>query len=317
MKTKINNWIGEKPWIWAFLGSLLCWLATSILSSQLGIQSLIINASMAAILAVVALGQMFAISSGDGGIDLSVPYVITLTSFLSFGVINGSNKNLLLGMIVILGVGALIGLLNAGSIIIFGIPPIIATIAMGFIVNTAILVYAPHFVSYKTSSILSFIAKDSILGIPVIIILTVVLALAIAFLLIKTSYGRSIMSVGQNRIASDLAGVKNNRTIIIAYIISGVFAALSGALIGARVGGAFLDMGQPYMMQSVGAVVIGGTLISGGKASVIGTLFGALFLTLMVTLMVVTHLPIGIQYIIEGIILILVLAIGGSGKEEA
>lgn len=312
MNNSISILIKRFPWIWACLGSLICYLAISILTSSFGFESLLTNAAIASLLAIVALGQMFAISSGDGGIDLSVPYIITLSSFLSFGIIQGSNGNLFKGILVIIFVGLFVGLLNSVAIIIFEIPPIIATMAMGFIVNTAILLYSTKFSSFKSSSLLSTIANGRLLGVPIILIFALICVLIVVVLLNTMTYGRAIMAVGQNRLASYFAGIQVNKTIMIAYMISGLFASIGGALIGARVNGAFLDMGQPYMLQSVGAVVIGGTLISGGKSTGIGTAFGALFLILLVTLMLVSHLSVGVQYIVEGIVLILVLAIGGN-----
>ncbi|MBP2662213.1 MAG: permease component of ribose/xylose/arabinose/galactoside ABC-type transporter [Firmicutes bacterium] len=316
MKLAINNIGKNTPWIWACLGSLICWLLTSLLLSKLDFQSLLVNAALASLLTIVSLGQMFAMTSGDGGIDLSIPYTITLSAFLSFGIIQGSESNLILGMSVVAVVGIVIGFLNAISIITFKIPPIIATMAIGFIVNSGVLVYSSSFTSNKTSAVLTTIANGRLLGIPIIILFAIALILIITFVFEKMSYGRAITAVGQNRLAAFFAGINVNRTIMLAYMISGLLAAVGGALIGARIDGAFLEMGQSYMLQSVGAVVIGGTLVSGGKASTVGTAFGALMLTLMVTLMVISRLPIGVQYIIEGIILILVLIIDKPHTES-
>lgn len=309
MKIAIDNIGKDKPWIWACLGSLICWLITGLVLSKLDFQSLLVNAALASLLAIVSFGQMYAITSGDGGIDLSIPYVITLSAFMSFGIIQGVESNLILAMAIIAGVGLLIGFLNAVSIIIFKIPPIIATMAIGFIVNSAVLVYSSSYSSHKTSIVLTTIANGRFLGIPIIILFAIVLLLMIVFSFEKMSYGRALIAVGQNRLAAFLAGINVNKTIMIAYMISGLLAAIGGALIGARIDGAFLEMGQAYMLQSVGAVVIGGTLVAGGKASPVGAAFGALMLMLMVTLMVISGLPIGVQYIVEGIILILVLII--------
>jgi ribose transport system permease protein len=316
MKLAISKIGKNTPWIWACLGSLICWLLTSIVLSQLDFQSLLVNAALASLLTIVSLGQMFAMTSGDGGIDLSIPYVITLSAFLSFGIIQGVESNLILGMLAVAGMGLLIGFLNAISIITFKIPPIIATMAIGFIVNSGVLVYSSSFTSNKTSAVLTTIANGRFLGIPIIIFFTIALILIVAFVFKKMSYGRAITAVGQNRLAAFFAGINVNRTIMIAYMLSGLLAAVGGALIGARIDGAFLEMGQSYLLQSVGAVVIGGTLVSGGKASAVGTAFGALMLTLMVTLMVISRLPIGVQYIIEGIILILVLIIDKPQTEN-
>ena len=308
MRSKVLNF-QEYPWIWAFFGSLVLWVAIGITSSNFSVESLITNASIACFLAIISLGQMFAISLGEGSIDLSIPYVITLSAFLSMGIIDGKNSNLLMGLLVALGVGLLVGIINTMSITILRIPPIIATMALGFILNTAIFIYAAKFKAFSSAPLLASIAKESIFGIRWMFVISIIVAGLIWFIISQTSYGRALMATGQNKTAANLAGIRVDRTILGAYLLSGTLAALGGVLIAARVGGAFLDMGQPYLLQSVGVVVIGGTLVSGGKATVIGTVFGALFMILLATLMTVTRLPIGVQNIIEGVLIILILAV--------
>ena len=84
-------------------------------------------------------------------------------------------------------------------------------------------------------------------------------------------------------------------------------------MLGAYVGGAFLEMGQPYLLQSLGAVVLGGTLIAGGAATPIGTLFGSMLLVLVVTTMQIAGLPPGVQDVVQGLVIITVLALAGGG----
>jgi ribose transport system permease protein len=90
-----------------------------------------------------------------------------------------------------------------------------------------------------------------------------------------------------------------------------VLASLNGLLLGAYIGGAFLEMGQPYLLQSIAAVVLGGTLIFGGSATALGTLFASILLILIVTTMQIIGLPPGVQDIVQGIVVIFVLALAG------
>ncbi len=311
MSKKLNSIINRIPWIWACLGSLFCWIAICVISGHLDFESLLVNASLASLLAIVSFGQMFAMTSGNGGIDLSIPYVITLSAFMSFGLYQTFN-NFFMVLLIVAATGIVIGFLNAVAIIVFEIPPIIATMAVGYIVSSAVLVYATGFRSSITSKVFLTVASGRVFGIPVLLLFMLLLLVIIAIVFYKMSYGRSLTAVGQNKMAAYFAGIKTNKAIMIAYMISGLLAAIGGILLGARVDGAFLDMGSSYLMSSVGAVVVGGTLVSGGKASVVGTPFGALFLTLVVTLMVISHFPVGTQYIVEGLILIVVLSIGGN-----
>ncbi len=96
---------------------------------------------------------------------------------------------------------------------------------------------------------------------------------------------------------------------MLAYVISGALAGLGGVLLSARVGGAFLEMGNPFLLQSVGAVVVGGSSILGGRATALGTFLGSIFLVMVVTTMQVLRLAGGLQEVAQGILIILVLAL--------
>ena len=131
------------------------------------------------------------------------------------------------------------------------------------------------------------------------------------FVLGRTVYGRTLSAVGQSRAAARLAGVAVDRVITIAFVISAMLASVLGLVLGAYVGGAFLEMGQPYLLQSIAAVVVGGTLIFGGSATAICVFSASVLLILLVTLMQITQLPPGSQDMLQGLVVILVLALAG------
>lgn len=139
----------------------------------------------------------------------------------------------------------------------------------------------------------------------------IALIILVEFVLQRTVYGRTLSAVGQNRVAARLAGIRVDRVVATAFVISAVLASLMGLVLGAYVGGAFLEMGQPYLLQSIAAVVVGGTLIFGGSASAIGVFFASVLLILMVTLMQIMQLPPGSQDMVQGVVVILVLALAG------
>ncbi len=317
MKSKAAAWISDHPWIWSLVGSVVMWILVDAISSRGLLGSLLINASVASFLAIVGLGQMLTITSGGGGIDLSIPYVMTLTAFVSIAIMNGQNANFVLAIVVSILMGVTVGLINSFSILVLRIPPIIATLAIGFILESGIIVFAGQQKSFLPSPMLEGLAQNRLVGVPLILVPTGIFAMLLALLLSRSSYGRSLLAVGQNRWAAFLAGVRTNRTVIVAYVLCGVLAAIGGLLLAGSDGGAFLEMGNSYLLESVGAVVIGGTLIVGGKPTVIGTLFGALFLTMIVTLTELTKLPIGVQDIIEGLAIIVVMVVANrSGTRK-
>lgn len=113
--------------------------------------------------------------------------------------------------------------------------------------------------------------------------------------------------MGQNLDAARLAGIPVNMIRGLADVLCSMLAALGGIMISAQVNGAFLGLGDPYLLQTVGSVVVGGTLIFGGRAVPLGTLLGSLFLVLLVTAMQVEGLKVGGQLVAEGLFIILIL----------
>jgi ribose transport system permease protein len=202
---------------------------------------------------------------------------------------------------------------NATLVIIARIPAIIATLATGYVLATASLLANGAIPGFAIAPLIRLIATARVSGVPIMAMLAVVVALVFAFVLNRTAYGRSLSAVGQNRIAARLAGVRVNRVTAAAFLASSTLAAFTGLLLGAYVGGAFLEMGQPFLLQSLGAVVLGGTLIFGGYGTATGTLFGALLLVLIVTTMQIAKLPPGAQDVVEGVVIIAVLALAGGG----
>lgn len=300
--------IRDIPWIWAAGGSLLMWVVLGIVGHTLNIESLVATSTNASFLAIVALGQMLVVTTGGGAIDLSIPSVITLSAFLSAGIASGSNTDILYAVPIVLVLGAVIGVLNALTVLLLRIPPIIATLGMGYIVTTGILIYSPHFTTSYIAPALLAVARGRLFGlIPFILIVTIVLVVLLQLMFSRTRYGKSLIAVGQNLEAARLSGIPVNIVRGVAYVLSGFLAAFGGTMISAQVNGAFLGLGDPYLLQTVGSVVVGGTLIFGGRAVPVGTLLGSLFLVLLVTAVQVAGLNIGGQFITEGLFIILIL----------
>lgn len=311
--TALFRSIRGADWIWAALGSVVMWLLLGLFARNLSLASLIATSTTAAFLAIVALGQMIVVTTGRGAIDLSIPGVITLAAYLATGMSSGSNARLLYVIPLVLVLGGMVGVLNALAVLFLRIPPIIATLGMGYIVTTLILVYNPHYRSTYVASILTHLTRDRLLGVvPVILLVAIALVAVLTWMFRFTHFGKALAALGQNLQAARLSGIDVTGIQVIAYVMSGVLAAFGGILISARVGGAFLGLGDPYLLETVGSVVVGGTLIMGGRAVPVGTLFGSLFLVLLVTAMQVAGMRIGGQYVAEGALIILVLFLAAN-----
>jgi len=168
----------EQPWIWAFLGVIGLWVLLSIGAGQVNLSNLTGIVASAALLCVFAIGQMLVVTTGDGAIDLSIPSVITLSAFVLTSVTGGEDARLALGLVVIAAIGAGVGWINAQIVNRFRIPPIIATLAVGYILTTATLIYNRGFKTYAVSPLLAYVASGRVFGIPLILILAILLTWA-------------------------------------------------------------------------------------------------------------------------------------------
>jgi ribose transport system permease protein len=308
---KFSEFARSQRWVWSALAVLIFWGALSAVTDRFSLASLSGILLSASFLSVVGVGQMFVVTTGRGNIDLSIASVITLSAYVALLTVRGQDANLTWGVAAALGLGLAVGLLNAALVVRLRVPAIIATLAVGYVLATATLLSNRSITGFAVSPALKFIAAGRLLGTPIMLLACLgVIALA-EFVLRYSVYGRTLSAVGQNRAAARLAGVRVDKTISVAFVISSLLASLMGLVLGAYVGGAFLEMGQPYLLQSIAAVVVGGTLIFGGAASAIGVFFASVLLILMVTLMQIMQLPPGSQDMVQGVVVILVLALAG------
>lgn len=295
-------------------GCIILWLLMGIFGNGIRLSSLINNAYTASFLAIAGLAQMLVVTTGRGAIDLSIPGMITLGGYLGMMICNGENLRIIPALLVVLAAGALVGLLNSMMVIYLKIPAIIATMAMNYIIVTATMLIDHNFNVFTIPSLLKGFVTVRVAGIPIIIFVVVLLALGISLLIRSTTYGKSLLSMGQNLEAARLAGVQVVKTEMITYVTASIFAGIAGMLISARVNGARLGMGDNYQMDSIACIVVGGTLMSGGKANAIGTLVGSLFLYLIIAAMQLMGANAGIQSVVKGGLIIVVLLLGaGSG----
>jgi ribose transport system permease protein len=300
----------ETPWLWSFAGALLVWI---VIAGVFGISiagNVVVTALVFAVFMVlVGLGQMIVITAGPGNIDLSMPAAIALSGVLGVQWMKGRDDLIVLGIAVALAVGLLVGLANYLLIRALRIPPIIATLSSSFIVQSIAITQSrgmpppPH--------ALQAFANARLAGIPDIAWLTLILSVALAFMLHRTVFGRALSALGQNARAAWLAGVRIERVRCITYVLAAVIAAITGLLLAAVSGGAALDMGVEYMLISVAVVVIGGTEVAGGKGTVAGVWGASLFLYLTNAMLNALGAGAGIRSIVYGVLIIGVVVASG------
>jgi ribose transport system permease protein len=226
---------------------------------------------------IVALGMALVI--GSEGVDLSVGSVMALAAailplYLGFGMWPALSMALL--------IGAAAGVLNGTLVAVVGLQPIVATLALLVGARGLALVIAGGQLKDIRNRDLLALGTEVPLGIPLLVWIAVALALAVGFLVHRTTYGRQLVAIGGNRSAAFLAGLPVGRGLIITYVLSGVFAALAGVLATARLTASDPSaIGNLMELSAITAVVVGGTPLTGGRIRVLGTVAGAMLMQLL------------------------------------
>lgn len=270
---------------------------------------------LSAFLGIVAAGQTLVIISGNEGIDLSVGAVITLSAVLIYRLTGGSDALALPTVALALGCGAAVGALNGLGVTLLRIPPLVMTLGMTGVVQGLILAVTQGQMLGATPPALgALVTRPLLLGIPGVVPIWLLLGLALWLLLERTPYGKRLFAIGVNRTTARLSGVPVQAMVVLTYTLSGLLAALAGAMLLGYTQNVFLRLGAAYTLPSVAAVVVGGTLLAGGHGSYWGTMAGALVLTLLTSLLTSLQLPESARLIIYGATLLLLLSIYGRQR---
>lgn len=280
------------------------------------------------IVTLVAIGVTF--SMIVGGFDLSVGSTVSLATVASGALLVWYSQELLVVLLVPLVLGALIGLINAFIVVKIRIPDLIGTLAVMYIINGVHLTYTKGYSIYSNMPMpdgsgtapgifipaFQFIGQGRLFNIPFPVILMVVIVALVHLFLNYTRAGRLFYMTGGNKEAARLSGVPVNRYRTYAYVISGVFAALAGIVLAARIGTGQVSAGDPLLMDGVAAALIGYSVFGAGKPNVIGTFIGAIIIGILLNGLTMMNVPYYAQDIIKGGILVLALALTYFRKKE-
>ncbi len=274
---------------------------------------------VSAILGIVAAGQNLVVIGGREGIDLSVGALISLGAVLSGNVMNGEDSGILPAILFTGAVTFLIGIVSGLGITLLRIPPLVMTLGMMTVIQGALIVVSRGIPSGNAAPALtSFVVRPLVFGIPGVLFLWALLALAMWFLLRRTSFGYALYAMGSNERAAILSGRRVGRLRILLYGLSGLLAGLSGfCLLGYTVN-SFISVGDQYVLPSIIAVVIGGTSLAGGSGSYIGTAAGAIALTVLQSVLTTLEIDFwGRQVIFGAVLLLLMLMYGRQSRLRA
>lgn len=297
----------RKPWIWAWLAAVATFAVTSAATGGASAAGLAQAAfTFAAFSVIVGLGQMFVITLGPGNVDLSIPATMTLAGTVSLKFMDTADAMALPGLGLALGIGAGVGLLNYALIKALRIPPIIATLALSFIVQST-AIWTNRGLRIKPPESLAAFSTGTLWGIPNVAIVAGALTVAAWVLLERSAWGRRVTAIGQSLPAARRAGIAVDGVRLSAYVLCATLAGLCGFLLSCFSGGAALNMGADYLLFSIAVVVIGGSSVAGGNSNVPGIWGAALFLFLVVSMLNTYGFGAGPRMILTGIIIIAVI----------
>lgn len=335
-------------WAWVFLACLiLAFIVAVPLVSGSSVSFLSVRNSQNILVAItpvllLGLGQTFVIISG--GIDLSVGWVMSFASVISALALRGAfNAGLPLPLAVLAGLAmavvgcGMIGLFNGVIIAKLKVPPFIVTLGTSFIVrgmallmseNTTVIGLPRGVRDYGNESVMYYVRGDGggfyffekpeltvellrrmdrIITYPVL--LTALVVGVAIYVLRRTKFGRYTYAIGGNEVAAIRAGVPVDRHIIKLYVLSSVTAGIAGFLSMLRFTAGSAVIGDPLLLSSIAAVIIGGVSLFGGSGSVVGTVIGALIIAVLTTGLVMLNVPSFYQFIVVGAVVILAVLI--------
>lgn len=227
--------------------------------------------------AILAVGVGFVVLTK--GIDLSVGSVMALAGAVAGSVVVGADPaSLPIVLAVGMVIGAILGTANGLLVAKVGVPSFVVTLGMMSVARGLTLIFTDGQPIPNLSEGFRFLGSGSIAGIPVPVLILMVVVCAAWLLLAHTPFGRYVYAVGGNERAARTSGVAVDSVKVAAYALSGLLAGLAGMVLAARTSAALPQAGAGYELDAIAAVVIGGTSLSGGRGSVVGTLLGALII---------------------------------------
>jgi ribose transport system permease protein len=298
-----------------FLSLIVLFVALSIASPYfLTANNLTSVVRQTAVFNTMALGMTIVIISG--GIDLSVGSILGLSGLVGTMALEAGYP-ILVGVLIGVGVGTACGFLNGLLVTRLRIPPFVVTLGTLGIFRGLALIFSNGLPVHKIPAAFSFLGEGSLLGVPFVLWMLVLCAVAVHAVLEHTRLGRYAFAIGSNRIASVYAGIPVDFHMTAVYAIGGALTGLAGMIEASRLMTGQPTAGQGYELQAIAAVVIGGGSLNGGEGSVVGTLIGAFIMGLLSNGADLLNISNYWQQVIIGSVIILAVTLDEVRKRRA
>jgi ribose transport system permease protein len=255
---------------------------------------------------IVAVGMTYVMLSG--GIDLSVGSVMALAATVA-ATYSKAGSPFIVVLLIAVGIGFIIGLINGVAITKLRVPPLITTLAMLSVARGLQLIYGRAVTVTGLEDDINFLGRGALGPIPIPIVILLVLYVVASISLSRTSFGRKVYAVGGNERAAQIVGIKVNQVKITVYIISSILAAFGGLILVSRLGSAPTIIGTGLELDVIAAVVIGGTSLSGGKGGAWGSLIGVAILGLIQNTLNLLNVSPYYTQLVQGLVIFVAVAI--------
>ena len=269
---------------------------------------------LASVLGVITIGATVVILTGN--IDLSVSWTMNLCSVVVTAVTVGENTKIVQAIVLALAVGAAIGLLNGLGVAYLRLPSMVLTLGVNGMLRGLTLVVTGAQPKGTAPGILQWLVGGRILGVPPCVLLWLGLGMLTIFVLVRTYFGRTLYTTGNSQTVSFLSGIRTQRTLVLAFVVSGMCNAMAGILFLSYSGQVYLSLGEPYQMPAIAAVVIGGVSILGGSGSYVGVIAGTLILVLLQNVLSLANVKYAGQLIIYGVAILGMLFVYGRSAAD-
>lgn len=263
--------------------------------------------TQAAFIGIAALGQTFVMLTG--GVDLSVPWVMTSAALVMSQLAQGSSEALWWVVPVTLLYGAFVGAINGTGVAVLGVSPIVMTLAMNESLQGGSLLLTNGGVSSTIPHWLVHFPIAQIGPVRVVLLLWIAIAIVASLVLGRTVFGRRLYALGSNERVARFSGVRTKSVRILAYSAAGVSSAIAGMLVAGFNQSVFLGMGDPYLFATIAAVAVGGISMLGGSGSYLGTFAGALVLAILSALLPLLNVSAAALSIIYGGVILLTVSV--------
>jgi len=266
------------------------------------------------IIAIVSFGMTMVILTG--GIDLSVGSMLAFAGAVSAGMMVNSGFNVFLAILIGLAAGTALGFFNGLAVAKAKLPAFIVTLAMMTVARGFTLIYTDGRPISGFNETFRFFGAGYLGRIPIPVVIMFMFLIVIYVLLKKTPLGRYIYAIGGNETATKLSGINTDKIKIAVYALNGFLAAVSGIILTSRLNSAQPMAGEGYELDAIAAVVLGGTSLSGGSGTVIGTIVGALIIAVLNNGLNLLNVSSFYQLVAKGAVILLAVFLDRKSQQQ-